>query len=144
MDLLIKNGTIITASDTYQADLAVKDGRVAIIGQGLDFTADQVIDAAGKYVLPGAIDAHVHLETPVGEFVSADDYESGTRAAACGGVTMVFDFAVQGFVVQFRQVCLEVHLFGSHTQRFGSVSCCFDFANHPFDETKPRTQHSAQ
>lgn len=96
MDLVIKNGTIITASDTYAADLGIRDGRIVTIGQDLKADGAEVVDAAGKYVLPGAIDAHVHLETPVGAAVSADSYETGTRAAACGGVTTVFDFAVQG------------------------------------------------
>lgn len=95
MDLVIKNGTIITAGQTYPADLGIKDGKVALIGRDLQFSGAKVVDAAGKYVLPGAIDAHVHLETPVGRTVSADDYQSGTQAAACGGVTTVFDFAVQ-------------------------------------------------
>ncbi len=95
MDLLIKNGTIITAGDRYRADLGIKDGRIAVIGTELNDAAVEIVDAAGCYVLPGAIDAHVHLETPVGQFVSADNCETGTRAAACGGVTTVFDFAVQ-------------------------------------------------
>jgi dihydropyrimidinase len=95
MNLIIKNGTIITSSDTYQADIAVKDGRISAIGIDLNSEGAQVIDAAGKLVLPGAVDAHVHLQTPVGSLVSADSYESGTRAAACGGVTTVIDFAVQ-------------------------------------------------
>jgi dihydropyrimidinase len=96
MDLLIKNGTVITASDIYLADLAIRGGKIVMIGQGLEFDGVETVDALGKYVLPGAIDAHVHLQTPIGTAVSADSYESGTRAAACGGVTTVFDFAVQG------------------------------------------------
>jgi len=96
MDLIIKNGTIITATDTYQGDIAVKDGKIALIGQDLsDVEAKEVVDASGKYVLPGALDAHTHLEMPFGGTVSADSYESGTRAAACGGVTTVFDFVIQ-------------------------------------------------
>lgn len=95
MELIIKNGTVITSSDTYKADLAVKDGKIAAIGWDLDTGEAEVIDATDQYILPGAIDAHVHFQTPVGSFVSADSYESGTRAAACGGVTTVIDFAVQ-------------------------------------------------
>jgi len=96
MDLVIKNGTIVTALESYKADIAVKDGKIVMISKDVELKGDVVVDATGKLVLPGAIDAHVHLETPVGETVSADSYESGTRAAACGGTTMVFDFAVQG------------------------------------------------
>ncbi len=96
MDLIIKNGTIITASETYLADLAIRSGKIVMIGQGLEFEGAQTVDALGKYVLPGAVDAHVHLQLPVGTTVSADTYETGTRAAACGGVTTVFDFALQG------------------------------------------------
>lgn len=95
MNGIIKNGTIITARDTYKADLVIKNGKIAAIGQDLDYMGGYTVDAADKLVLPGAIDAHVHLQTPVSQTVSADSYESGTRAAACGGVTTVFDFAVQ-------------------------------------------------
>jgi len=95
MDLIIKNGTIITATDTYKADIAVKNGKIALIGQELQFEGAEVVDASGKYVLPGALDAHTHLEMPFGGTTSADSYESGTRAAACGGVTTVFDFVIQ-------------------------------------------------
>lgn len=97
MDLIIKNGTIITATDTYKADIAVKDGKIHMIGANLEAPEGvEVVDAAGKYVLPGAIDAHTHLQMPFGGTTSADSYEAGTRAAACGGVTTVFDFVIQG------------------------------------------------
>lgn len=95
MDLLIKNGTIITARETYAGDIAVKDGKIVCIGTGLSVDAEQVIDAAGKFVLPGAVDAHTHLAMPFGGTISADGYLSGTRAAACGGVTTVFDYPMQ-------------------------------------------------
>jgi dihydropyrimidinase len=95
MDGIIKNGTIITEADRFQADVVIKDGKIACIGQDLASPGGFTIDATGLMVLPGAIDAHVHFQTPVGQAVSADDYASGTRAAACGGVTTVFDFAVQ-------------------------------------------------
>jgi dihydropyrimidinase len=95
MDLIIKNGTIITASDTYEGDIGVKDGKILMIGKNIGFAGAEIIDASGKYVLPGAIDTHTHLQMPFGGTTSADSYESGTRAAACGGVTTVFDFVIQ-------------------------------------------------
>lgn len=95
MDLVIKNGTIVTASETYKADIAVKDGKISMIAENIEPQKAQVIDASGKLVLPGAIDAHTHLEMPFGGTISADSYETGTRAAACGGVTTVFDFVLQ-------------------------------------------------
>ncbi len=95
MDLIIKNGTIFTAKESFKADIAIEAGKIAVIGTGLGYSDCDIIDATGNFVLPGAIDAHVHLQTPVGATVSADSYLSGTRAAACGGVTTVFDFAVQ-------------------------------------------------
>jgi dihydropyrimidinase len=90
MDLIIKNGTIVTASDIYQADVGVEDEKIASIGHGL--SGREVIDATGHYVFPGFVDAHVHLSLPVGDIVSSDDFTTGTIAAACGGTTTVLDF----------------------------------------------------
>ncbi|MHB8276082.1 MAG: dihydropyrimidinase [Candidatus Humimicrobiaceae bacterium] len=95
MDLIIANGTVITASDTYKADIAFKEGKIAMIGHGLKVPGAEVVDASEKFVLPGAIDAHTHLQMPFGGTLSADSYEAGTRAAACGGTTTVFDFVIQ-------------------------------------------------
>lgn len=96
MDLLIKNGTIVTGSETYKADIAVKDGIITMIAQSITpIDGAEVVDAMGMLVLPGAIDAHTHLEMPFGGTISSDDYFAGTRAAACGGVTTVFDFVLQ-------------------------------------------------
>lgn len=95
MDLLIKNGTVVTAQESFVADVAVKNGKIAAIGKDLEVTAEKIIDATGKLVLPGALDVHTHLAMPFGGTVSADSYLSGTRAAACGGVTTVFDYPVQ-------------------------------------------------
>ncbi len=97
MDLIIKNGTIVTASEIFNADVAVSGGKIAQIGESIDCDGAEVIDAAGKYVLPGAIDAHTHLAMPFGGTISSDDYFAGTRAAACGGTTTVFDFVLQDF-----------------------------------------------
>jgi dihydropyrimidinase len=100
MDLIIKNGTIVTADSTYKGDIGVKDGKIQAVGQKLnpaDYKGAEVVDAKGKLVMPGAIDGHTHLEMPFGGTISADDYESGTRAAACGGTTTVFDFVLQDY-----------------------------------------------
>src|SRR6478672_7345121 len=92
---LIKNGTVVTATDQYKGDVLVEDETISVIGASLDMHADKVIDAAGKYVLPGGIDVHTHLDMPFGGATSADDFETGTRAAAFGGTTTVVDFAIQ-------------------------------------------------
>lgn len=97
MDLIIKNGTIVTATEMFKADIAVKDGKIAAIGADLPADGAKVVDAAGKLVLPGAIDAHTHLAMPFGGTISSDDYFAGTRAAACGGTTTVFDYVLQDF-----------------------------------------------
>ncbi|MCK4577173.1 MAG: dihydropyrimidinase, partial [Candidatus Marinimicrobia bacterium] len=95
MSLLIKNGRIITAADDYHADIFVEQDTVTLIGRNLEVEADQVLDARGKYVFPGGIDPHTHLDMPFGGTVSADDFETGTRAAAHGGTTTIIDFAIQ-------------------------------------------------
>ncbi len=95
MELLIKNGTVVTAREQFTADIAVKDGKIAVIGENLNLTADKIVDASGKLVLPGAIDVHTHMAMPFGGTVSSDSYLAGTRAAACGGVTTIFDYPVQ-------------------------------------------------
>jgi dihydropyrimidinase len=95
MRTLIRNGTIVTAVDTYRGDVLVEDERIAAIGTSLAMEADRTIDAAGKYVLPGGVDVHTHLDMPFGGTTSADDFESGTIAAAHGGTTSIVDFAIQ-------------------------------------------------
>lgn len=95
MSLLIENGRIITAVDDYHADLFVENDTVSVIGKDLAMEADRVIDAAGKYVFPGGMDPHTHLDMPFGGTTSADDFETGTRAAAHGGTTTLADFAIQ-------------------------------------------------
>jgi dihydropyrimidinase len=98
MSLLITNGRVITASDDYVADVYCRNGVISAIGRNLPahrFTADKTIDASGKYVMPGGIDVHTHLNMPFGGTTSADDFESGTIAAAFGGTTSIVDFAIQ-------------------------------------------------
>jgi len=95
-DTIIRNGSVVTATDTYQADVAIANGSVVAIGKDLpDQNASQLLDAAGKLVLPGGIDVHTHLDMPFGGTTSADDFETGTRAAAFGGTTTLIDFAIQ-------------------------------------------------
>ena len=98
MSLLIRNGRVITASDDYTADVYCDNGVVSAIGKDLPgdrYKADTTIDASGKYVMPGGIDVHTHLNMPFGGTTSADDFESGTIAAAFGGTTSIVDFAIQ-------------------------------------------------
>src|SRR3989475_9131264 len=92
---LIKNGTVVTATDQYRGDVLIEDEKIAVIGTALDIQADKTIDATGKYVLPGGIDVHTHLDMPFGGSKSSDDFETGTRAAAFGGTTSIVDFAIQ-------------------------------------------------
>lgn len=96
MDCIIKHGTVITADATFRADVLLRDGKISGLGESLSAPSGaEVIDASGKLVLPGALDAHVHPAMPFMGTVSADDYFATTRAAACGGTTTIFDFAIQ-------------------------------------------------
>src|SRR4026207_46311 len=95
MSILIKGGRVITAADDYVGDVYVEDERISLIGESLDVDADRAIDARHKYVLPGCIDPHTHLDMPFGGAVTIDDVESGQTAAAFGGTTCHVDFIIQ-------------------------------------------------
>ena len=95
MKILVKGGTVVTAADLYKGDVLIEDEKVTAIGTGLPVQPDRTIDASGRYVLPGGIDVHTHLDMPFGGTTSADDFESGTIAAAFGGTTSIVDFAIQ-------------------------------------------------
>lgn len=95
MSILIKNGRVITAVDDYMADVYIENETVTTIGKNLEIESDEVIDASGKYLFPGGLDPHTHLDMPFGGTTSADDFETGTRAAAHGGTTTLIDFAIQ-------------------------------------------------
>ncbi|HEX7347826.1 MAG TPA: amidohydrolase family protein, partial [Candidatus Limnocylindrales bacterium] len=98
MRTLIANGTVVTAEGSQAADVLIDGEAIAAIGAGLaeaGMTADETIDATGKYVIPGAIDVHTHMELPFGGTFAKDTFETGTRAAAFGGTTTIVDFAVQ-------------------------------------------------
>ncbi|MBN9389585.1 MAG: dihydropyrimidinase [Chloroflexi bacterium] len=99
MKTLVKGGTIVTASETYLSDVLIDDGTIVMIGKdlGATVTADAVIDATGKLVIPGGIDVHTHLDMPFGGTYSVDDFQTGTIAAAFGGTTSIVDFAIQNY-----------------------------------------------
>jgi dihydropyrimidinase len=95
MSILVKNGRVVTAAETYVADVFIEGEQISAIGKDLNFAADKIIDATDKLVFPGGIDPHVHLDMPFMGTYSSDDYETGTRAALHGGTTMVIDFILQ-------------------------------------------------
>lgn len=92
MDTIVKGGTVVTATETYRADVGIAHGRIAQVGLDLAAHGAHVVDAAGRYVMPGGVDPHTHLDSRSQGTVTADDWESGTIAAACGGTTTVVDF----------------------------------------------------
>jgi dihydropyrimidinase len=96
MEYKIVNGTIVTATETYRADVGIKNGKIVQIARSIKEPAGDVLDAKGLYVLPGGIDIHTHLDMPFMGTSSSDDFETGTRAAAFGGTTSLVDFAIQG------------------------------------------------
>src|SRR5216683_7314825 len=108
-DLVIRNGTVATASDTTRCDVAIKDGTIAALGRGLAAGARE-IDASGRLVLPGAIDSHCHIEQKSSAGVMcADDFYSATVSAAFGGTTTVIPFAAQHRGQSLRQIVTEYH-----------------------------------
>ena len=98
MRTVIKNGTVVTSVDTFPGDVWIEGERIVALtvpGTSAGMTADKTIDATGKLVMPGGIDAHTHLDMPFGGTTSSDDFETGTIAAAHGGTTTIVDFAIQ-------------------------------------------------
>jgi dihydropyrimidinase len=94
-DCIIRGGTLATAERVFAADIGITGGQIAAIEPSLPEDAGQIIDASGLVVAPGAVDVHTHFDTQVGEEATADDYESGSRAAAAGGITTYVNFAFQ-------------------------------------------------
>ena len=123
MRTLIKGGTIVNAESTTRADILVDGERIALVGELLDVAADRVVDAAGRWVIPGAIDVHTHMELPFGGTYAKDTFESGSRAAAFGGTTTIIDFAVQP-----RGGTLRQGLDAWHERADGKT--CIDYAFH--------------
>lgn len=109
LDLVVRNARVATASDTFDSDIGIRDGRIVQLGLGLP-PGRQEIDAAGRYVTPGGVDAHCHLDQPMEPPVRmADDFGSGTRAAACGGTTTVIPFAAQQKGQSLRAAVQDYH-----------------------------------
>lgn len=108
-DCVIRGGRVSTASDTFDCDIGIRDGRIAALGHDLG-PASEVIDATGLWVLPGGIDSHVHISQPSGEgIVMADDFESATRSAAMGGNTTILPFCLQEKDVPLRETLRDYH-----------------------------------
>jgi dihydropyrimidinase len=95
MSVLVKNGLVVTATGSYSADVYVEGEKIKAIGVGLTQKADETVDATGKYILPGAIDPHTHIDMPFMGTTSSDDWKTGSIAAACGGTTTIIDFNLQ-------------------------------------------------
>jgi dihydropyrimidinase len=123
MRTLIKGGTVVNADASTAADVLVDGETIALIGANLDVAADRTIDAAGKLVIPGAIDVHTHMELPFGGTFAKDTFETGTRAAAFGGTTTIIDFAVQG-----KGQALREGLDAWHAKAEGKA--CIDYGFH--------------
>src|SRR5258707_15763721 len=108
-DLVIANGTVATASDTFKADVGIRNGRIVALAAGLT-GGSQTIDATDRLVLPGGIDSHVHVSQPSGPgIVMADDFESATRSAAFGGNTTIMPFCLQEKGQSLRQALTDYH-----------------------------------
>jgi len=124
MSVLFKGGTVVNATGRYRADVFVEGDTIKAIGTDLDNPADDVVDAKGKYILPGAIDPHTHISMPFMGTSAQDDYETGTKAAACGGVTCVVDFDLQ----QKGETLLEAI---ERKKSWAEGKVCVDYSLHP-------------
>lgn len=120
---LIKGGRVVTAVDDYVADVLIDNGRIESIGRSLDAPDAEVHHAKGLLVFPGGVDAHVHMETPMGDMQTVDSFETGTRSAAFGGTTTIIDFAQQ-FKGEGPKVALDRRLSAAEPQ------CCVDYGFH--------------
>ena len=145
MKTLIRNGHVVTAVDSYTADILVEGSTVVLIGKDLEKIAgalDKTINAMGKLVIPGGIDPHTHMDLPFGGTSSSDDLETGTRAASCGGTTTIIDFAVQ-YRGQSLNQALDVWFSkaqGKAAIDYGFHMILTDLPNHRLPEIKNLVQ----
>src|SRR5579864_4994227 len=139
-DTIIANGTVISADGQELADVAIQGEKIAAVGKGLNRGASNgaaIVDAAGKYVIPGGVDVHVHLELPFCGTVSSDDWNTGTRAAARGGVTTVIDFAIP-YGEQTLEEAFETWL--AKAKPKACVDYCFHIAITNWDRHGPEME----
>lgn len=122
MKTLIKNGIVVSGTEQRQADILIEDEKIKKVDSKLTETADQIFDASGKYVFPGFIDAHTHFDLDAGEFRTADDFYSGTKAAVRGGTTTIIDFATQ----EHGQSLMETVAVWNHMSQ-GKCSCDYGY-----------------
>src|SRR5437899_84861 len=139
-DTIIANGTVIGAAGSEQADVAIQGEKIAAVGAGLARAARNgtaVVDATGKYLIPGGVDVHVHLELPFCGTVSSDDWNTGTRAAARGGVTTVIDFAIP-----YGQQSLEeaYNIWLARAKPKACIDYCFHLAITNWDRHGPEME----
>jgi len=133
-DILIKNGLIVTADDTTKADLLISGGKIELLGESLDCPGSKVIDAAGKYVMPGGIDAHTHLNLQIGDNEVSDGFFEGSAAAAFGGTTCVVEHPSFG-----PENCSLLHQVEAF-KRKGNENSVIDFGIHGvFQHVSPKT-----
>lgn len=123
MGIVLSGGTIVTAADQYQADVRIEGERIVAIGNEIKRPDDQVMNVDGCFLFPGGIDPHTHFDLPVGEITTADDFESGTKAAIMGGTTTIIDFATQ-----FKGETLRTGL--QNWQAKASGKCYADYGFH--------------
>src|SRR5438477_12698948 len=95
LDIVVENAKIVSQSGIYEGEIGIDDGTITEVSKNVEGRAERRVDAGGKVVLPGLVDGHTHMEFPFMGTVTADDFESGTVASACGGVTTIIDFAIQ-------------------------------------------------
>jgi dihydropyrimidinase len=123
MGILIKNGTVVSATGSQRLDVLISGEMIARVGAGISEAGHEVVDATGLLVMPGGIDVHTHLDMPFGGTTSADDYTTGTQAAAVGGTTTVIDFALQNQSGTLKEA-LDIWLAKSRGK------ACVDFSLH--------------
>lgn len=126
LDTIIHGGRVVTAGESVRADVGIRGEKIVAVGSGLARThanGARLINATGRYVIPGGVDAHVHLALPFCGTTSADDYDSGTRAAACGGVTTLIDFAIP-----YGKDTLQQAVDNWHAKAAGKA--CVDYSFH--------------
>jgi dihydropyrimidinase len=123
MGVLIKNGTVVSATESKRLDVLISGEVIARVGEGISEEGHEIVDATGLLVMPGGIDVHTHLDMPFGGTTSADDYTTGTQAAAVGGTTTLIDFALQNQKGTLKEA-LDIWLQKSDKK------ACVDFSLH--------------